>query len=89
VTCRSCNAEIIWTITDKGNRMPVDQEPAPDGNLVLCLCGPGRLCIRDGSRLITNHAHVASTIEGPLMNGEFHLSHFVTCPSAASHRRRK
>lgn len=26
-TCKSCGAEIIWTVTDKGKRMPVDAAP--------------------------------------------------------------
>ena len=26
--CKSCGAEIIWTLTESGKRMPVDAEPA-------------------------------------------------------------
>ena len=26
-TCRTCNAEILWCITDTGKRMPVDAKP--------------------------------------------------------------
>lgn len=35
--CRSCNAEIIWAVTDSGKRMPLDAEPAerPTGLFTL------------------------------------------------------
>jgi hypothetical protein len=34
-TCRSCGAPIRWAITDHGNRIPLDPEPAEVGNLIL------------------------------------------------------
>lgn len=34
-TCRSCGAPIVWCVTPAGNRMPVDADPSPRGNLVL------------------------------------------------------
>jgi hypothetical protein len=33
--CRSCDAPIEWAITTKGQRIPLDPEPGPGGNLVL------------------------------------------------------
>lgn len=33
--CRSCGAPITWAITDNGKRIPLDAEPAPNGNLIL------------------------------------------------------
>lgn len=30
-TCRSCGARMIFGLTDKGRRMPLDAEPVPDG----------------------------------------------------------
>lgn len=33
--CGSCEAEIIWTVTEKGKRMPVDRAPRADGNVKL------------------------------------------------------
>lgn len=32
-TCGSCPAKIIWTVTAKGKRMPVDAEPVLNGNI--------------------------------------------------------
>ena len=33
--CRSCRAWVVWCTTAKGKKMPVDAEPAADGNLVM------------------------------------------------------
>lgn len=33
--CRSCGASIIWAQTAKGKDIPIDAEPAPDGNIAL------------------------------------------------------
>lgn len=38
-TCRSCGAEIVWAITDKGKRIPLDARPA--GPLFLLDVEPG------------------------------------------------
>lgn len=29
--CRGCGAEMLWAITEKGNRMPLDPAPDADG----------------------------------------------------------
>jgi hypothetical protein len=73
--CPSCNAPIVWTKTDRGARHPVEVEPSPTGNL--------RLSIVDGEV----HSHkVADKLA--FGHADLHLSHFVLCPQAASHRRR-
>lgn len=33
--CSSCQAPIVWAITDSGRRMPVDAQPHEDGTVVL------------------------------------------------------
>lgn len=33
--CRSCGASIIWCETVNGKRMPVDEDPDPNGKIVL------------------------------------------------------
>lgn len=73
--CRSCGRPIIWTITSKGKRMPVDAEPSPDGNVALDE-GP------DGA--------VRASVTGPapgLIPEPRYTSHFATCPEAARWRR--
>lgn len=58
--------------------MPVDLEPAPDGNLLLDIDSDATVratYIRDDS--------------GPLDNGRpRYVSHFATCPHAHTHRNR-
>lgn len=38
-SCRSCGARVIWTVTENGKRMPVDEAPSADGRFVLELDG--------------------------------------------------
>lgn len=33
--CGSCKRPIIWAVTEKGKRIPVDVETVPEGNVVL------------------------------------------------------
>lgn len=33
--CSSCGAAILWVKTVNGKRMPLDEYPTPDGNVVL------------------------------------------------------
>jgi hypothetical protein len=41
--CRSCGAAIRWATTVNGKRMPVDDEPVPDGNADPVRPDPGRV----------------------------------------------
>lgn len=34
-TCKFCGEEIIWTVTRKGKKMPVDAEPVSKGKFIL------------------------------------------------------
>lgn len=36
-TCRSCGAPVRWVKTNTGRPMPLDPEPVPTGNVVMCL----------------------------------------------------
>lgn len=73
--CSSCSARIIWTVTAKGKRMPVDAEPREYGTFVLR--GQG-----DDVPLLALHKSVSPGHE-PL-----YVSHFATCPDGDSWRRR-
>ena len=33
--CKSCPAQVIWAVTERGKAMPVDAEPGPGGNVQL------------------------------------------------------
>lgn len=75
-TCKSCSAPIIWAKTAKGKAMPLDAEPSAKGNIALA----------DGVAVyLTKDALAQAAGWGtPLF-----LSHFVSCPQAARHRRPK
>lgn len=87
--CRSCDAPIVWTITQNGKRMPVDAEPvvAPRGFRIdeTLLDDPQQGFndedLRPGKELL-------ATFTAEPANGErLYQSHFSTCPDAAAHRR--
>lgn len=76
VKCRSCGAPITWALTESGKRMPIDVEPAADGNLmfltsVLGVQTPQVMQARDA------------------LGGARYKSHFATCPNAHVHRKAK
>lgn len=73
--CSSCSARIVWTVTAKGKRMPVDAEPREDGTFVLR--GQG-----DDHPPLALHKRESRGRE-PL-----YVSHFATCPNADEHRKR-
>lgn len=73
--CASCSAEILWAVSTKtGKLMPVDPAPTRMGTLLITN--------RDGQAWATPLSKMAAP--GPL-----HVSHFATCPNAASHRKEK
>lgn len=76
--CRSCEAEVLWTMTEHGKRMPLDAEPydGPEPSGLFVLRGEGD----------TPQA-VAATPES--FPGEpLFRSHFATCPDANDWRSR-
>jgi hypothetical protein len=78
--CRGCGAEIIWTITSGGKKMPVDAEPDPDGMFVLEW---------DDDAAAAFAIHVRAGDLGGLADGDRYTSHFATCPNANSFRGRQ
>lgn len=63
-TCHSCGDRIIWCLTDKGRRMPVDVDPTPDGSLLLS----------------TGRVPIATTVSrGGRGDQLLHKAHFATC----------
>jgi len=78
--CRSCNAPLLWALTEKGRRMPLDEEPygGPEPSGLFVLRGRDQL-------VPTAVAATPDAFPGePLFR-----SHFASCPNAASHRRRR
>ena len=80
--CRSCNARIVWATTTKGNRMPVDVEETVGGNVLLEF--------DPRTSKVTATVHDTNAVVMALgENQSVHVSHFVTCPGAKTHRRRR
>jgi hypothetical protein len=80
-TCRSCDAPVIWlTLRPGGKRMPVDAEPADDGNILADLVA-GMGVVVPASEL---EYMKEATPDEP-----FYRSHFSTCPDADGWRRRR
>ena len=73
-TCKSCGAPIIWAKTPKGKRLPLDPEPVDNGNVILTTEGAVVLGVAVNE---PEYAHL-----------DKYVSHFATCPSASSHRKR-
>lgn len=73
--CRSCKAEILWVITQKGKRMPVDKEPTENGNLELHDQGQYRPPLA-----------IVHSVKAPGVLR--YISHFATCPQSKQHRKK-
>lgn len=77
--CRSCNAEIKWIKMASGKNMPVD----PYLHSMIKGEGTDVIVTEDGHVI---HGRFASYEEGANISG--YISHFSTCPNAATHRKR-
>lgn len=71
--CRSCKAPILWTVTVKEKRMPVNAEPSPVGNLVVIM--------RDG---LPPLARAPDLFDVGLPR---YTSHFANCPQSKGWRK--
>lgn len=74
--CRSCDADIIWGVTEKDKRMPVDADPVEGGSFAL-------VNEEVNGKTIVRAVWRTRAPEGTT---EFHASHFATCPNAEQHR---
>lgn len=80
MNCRSCGAEIIWVLTQKGKRMPIDAEPREDGNIEIVKRDPGEPPL---VRYLTGSEDTLPGFDLP----DRYVSHFATCPHADQHRK--
>lgn len=80
--CRSCGAAVIWAVTARDARMPLDAAPAAVGDLLLVAAADAGAA----PRVIRLHTEAERAQLGP--DVELRVSHFATCPHAAVHRRR-
>ncbi len=85
-SAQECSARIRWVLTETGKRMPIDADPAPDGNLYFPQDEPGLFPVDEAPAEPTVRA---VTVARPAPAGvPLYLSHFVTCPAADDFRRR-
>ena len=86
-TCRSCNALIIWAVTEQGKRMPVNAGCVPLGNVGLFFRGPGQA---PTAKVYSATEAAQAMASGLKLEGlPRYTSHFATCPNAGQHRKAK
>ena len=76
--CRSCGAEIRWARTEKGKRIPLDDEPTVKGNVTIA---------RQGDHVI---ASVLGPMEAEIARQEgrtLYLPHHASCPQGDAWKR--
>lgn len=75
--CRSCQAPIVWVITEKGRKMPVDVAPSDDGRFRKVRVEA------NGDKLV----HFVKDSEMEANTAKLYASHFQTCPEAKEWKR--
>ena len=77
--CRSCEAPIVWCVSDSGKNMPMDADSSEDGTFGIIE--------RDGESPLTvfHKKLVAHGLEAE--DVELHTSHHATCPDANKWRK--
>lgn len=91
-TCRSCHAPIWWAVSESsGKRIPLDPEPAGDGNIVETgrthTSGVPMVRYLKKSAAVT-WPTLALAVGGQQPDQERYVSHFATCPDADQHRKK-
>jgi hypothetical protein len=71
--CRDCGRKLRWVPTEKGRRMPLDDEPDPNGNVVM----------RNGKAHVLTAAELTSRATDPTR----WTPHAATCPNSRGRRR--
>lgn len=73
--CKWCPAEILWALTDKGHRIPLDPSPSNRGNIALEF--------RPGA------TPIATVVDPSKATGPLWIAHMATCPGWKKKCRRK
>ena len=80
--CRSCGRPIVWASwKGNGRNVPLDPDPSPKGNVrrIATTIERGRVVF------VAELVKLAERQDCP--DEDFYMTHFVTCPNAALHRR--
>lgn len=82
--CRSCKAEIVWAHTIGGGTMPLDRAPVVAADADVYVVASYFDFVVKTMTTIEKQGAIAGTFVGT-----FYRNHFVTCPHADQHRRRR
>ena len=92
--CRSCGAEIVWALSERGRPQPVNVEREERGNIMLVHRENGQpptakvLSAEERATLARSHEfNLARGIDDG--NDKLYLAHHATCPQGAAWRRRR
>lgn len=90
--CNSCHQPIQWARSSAGRSIPFDLEPV-DGDTkgAMALLG-SRAFNRDEAITLVSQREAVSMVRARQIldeAGDWHISHFATCPNADQHRRAK
>lgn len=81
-SCRSCGASIVWAITERGKRIPLDAEPnAVKGNMVLEV---ETLIVNGHPQERWRARQVAPLLDAAQVR---YMPHHATCPQGNQWRR--
>ncbi len=90
-TCSKCGEPIVWIRTKSGKSMPCNTEPVA----IMSIEGTPRGTPRDevsgitaGGTMMRGRRATEAEIAANPDRYKIHISHFATCPHAASFRRR-
>lgn len=83
--CGSCNEQILWLWTERGEWAPVNPEPVQAVVELSFTKKPGDIVgfLASGSSA-RGHPPSDGDVTRPI-----YISHFATCPNAKQHRRRR
>jgi hypothetical protein len=76
-TCRSCGVPLLWVLTEKGKRMPLDIEPDDAKGTFV------KLRVEENGDKVVQFVKES---DRPGTARPLYTSHFVTCPNADEHR---
>lgn len=83
--CRSCGAKVVFVLTGNGKRMPLDASPRTDGGFfVFAPEDPAQAL-----QALSVTSPDAAAAEARAGGRPRFVSHFATCPHAATHRKPK
>lgn len=78
--CRSCQAEIVWTITKNGKQMPCDLQASAEGGFYL-------FRLADKIEAVHVDGGDPRVARAQKRGDKRYASHFQSCPNAKHHRK--